>query len=95
MVCINNTEWSLSWKRSKLLEYAEKEKSEWETIQVVYYVVLVSLNAFRNFYVNLINYYYNEKEKTALHYQINTDVFKMDMARIDDDPQRNSFREYV
>jgi len=26
MVCINNTEWSLSWKESELLEYADTKK---------------------------------------------------------------------
>jgi hypothetical protein len=57
--------------------------------------LLFQLNAFRNFNVNLINHYYNEKEKIALYYQINTGVFKMDNARIDDDPQRNSFWEYT
>ena len=50
---------------------------------------------FRNLNVNLLNYYYDEKEKITLHNQINTGVFEMDMARIDDDPERNIFQEYA
>jgi len=50
---------------------------------------------FRNLNVNPLNYYYDEKEKIALHNQINTGVFKMDMARIDNDPERNIFQGYA
>ena len=56
---------------------------------------LISIYAFRNLNVNLLNYYYDEKEKIALHNQINTGVFKMDMARIDNDPERNIFQGYA
>jgi len=51
--------------------------------------------SFRNLNVNLLNYYYDEKEKITLYNQINTGVFKMDMARIDDDPERNNFQRYA
>jgi len=50
---------------------------------------------FRNLNLNIINYYSYEKEKTPLLYQINTSVFKMDMASIDDDTQRDIFQEYA
>jgi hypothetical protein len=45
--------------------------------------------------INLINYYSCEKEKIALHYQIDAGIVKMDMACIDHDPQRNNSWNYT
>ena len=68
MVCINNTEWSLSRKESKLLEYAGKKKWERKTIQVMPHAVFSFQLIFLEININLINYDYCEKEKIALHY---------------------------
>ena len=104
MVCINYSKRSLPWKESELLEYAGEKKRK--RIQVTFPVL--SINFFKNLTRNtckwyflyfkwndlyLINYY-NEKKKIAVHYQISTGVFKVDLACIDHDPQRSIFRHH-